>query len=183
MILRDKYAFIGVGLTKLGKIPGKTTDELAARAIELAFEDAGIQKNEVDGFILQSGIGGGLNDNRSLRLAGINAPIAWQVPGLGSNAIVMVSMAIGAMEAGLCRTCVHTETCTFPRDPSRPVCACDEYCAEAPALRPVETAPKSNHTANEPDSAGKGLCATCKWAETCHYPKPEDGVRDCDEYV
>ena len=106
MSIRDKYAFVGVGLTRLGKIPEMTPDELAAAAITLALEDAGMRKDEVDGYIYQQGIGGGLNDTVPLQMVGIPASLVWQVASLGSYANVMVSMAIGAMEAGLCNTCI-----------------------------------------------------------------------------
>jgi acetyl-CoA acetyltransferase len=106
MSIRDKYAFVGVGLTKLGKIPEMTPDELAAQAITLALEDAGMKKDEVDGYIYQQGMGGGPNDTVPLQIVGIPAKLCWQVQSLGSYALVMVSMAIGAMEAGLCHTCI-----------------------------------------------------------------------------
>jgi acetyl-CoA acetyltransferase len=104
--IRDKYAFIGIGLTKLGKLPDMTPDELAAQAITLAIEDAGLKKNEVDGYIYQQGMGGGLNDTIPLQMVGIPAHLVWQAASLGAYANVMVTMAIGAMEAGLCHTCV-----------------------------------------------------------------------------
>jgi acetyl-CoA acetyltransferase len=104
--IRDKYAFIGVGLTKQGKIPDMTPDELAAQAITLALEDAGLRPDEVDGYIYQQGIGGGLGDTVPLQMTGIPASLIWQVASLGSYANVMVAMAIGAMESGLARTCI-----------------------------------------------------------------------------
>jgi acetyl-CoA acetyltransferase len=106
MTIKDKYAFAGVGLTKLGRIPDKTPDELAAEAIALALADAGMKKSEIDGYIYQQGMGGGPNDTTPLQLLGIRAGLVWQVASLGSYAIAMVTMAIGAMEAGLCKTCV-----------------------------------------------------------------------------
>ena len=51
MSIRDKYAFVGVGLTRQGKIPEMNTDELAAQAISLAIQDAGIERSEVDGYL------------------------------------------------------------------------------------------------------------------------------------
>ena len=84
MSIRDKYAFVGVGLTKLGKIPEKTPDELAAEAITLALEDAGMRKEEVDGYIYQQGIGGGMSDTVPLQMVGIPAQLVWQVQSLGS---------------------------------------------------------------------------------------------------
>ena len=77
MSIKDKYAFVGVGLTRLGKIPEMTPDELAAQAIILALADAGMRPNEVDGYIYQQGIGGGLKRHGSFtddghpRLAGL----------------------------------------------------------------------------------------------------------------
>src|SRR4030042_218370 len=106
MSIKDKYAFVGVGLTKLGKIPEMTPDERAAQAIKLALEDAGLKNDEVDGYIYQQGIGGGLGDTVPLQMTGINASLVWQAASLGSYANVMVAMAIGAMESGLARTCI-----------------------------------------------------------------------------
>ncbi len=117
MNIRDKYAFAGVGLTRLGKVPEMTPDELAARAITLALEDAGIRPDEVDGYIYQSGIGGGLSDTVPIQMVGIPASMVWQAASLGSYANVMVAMAIGAMESGLCHTCVlvHAASATSRR--------------------------------------------------------------------
>ena len=106
MTIRDKYAFAGVGLTKLGKIPDKTPDELAAEAIRLALDDAGLSPCDIDGYIYQQGMGGGLGDAAPLRMTGIPATLVWQSASLGSFANVTVMTAIGAMEAGLCHTCL-----------------------------------------------------------------------------
>ena len=106
MSIRDKYAFAGVGLTRLGKIPDMTPDELAVQAITLALEDAGLSGKDIDGYIYQGGIGGGLSDTLPLHMTGINAPMVWQVASLGSYANVMVAMAVGAIESGLCNSVV-----------------------------------------------------------------------------
>ncbi len=106
MTIRDKYAFAGLGLTKLGKVPEKDPDELAAEAITLALADAGLGPADVDGYIFQPGIGGGLHDTLPLQLTGLAPNLVWQAHSMGSYAISMVAMAVGAMEAGLCHTCV-----------------------------------------------------------------------------
>jgi len=108
MTIKDKYAFVGVGLTKLGKVPDFTPEELASQAIKLALADAGMKPSEVDGCIYQQGMGGGLSDAGPLLQAGIHASMIWQVASLGSYANVMVAMAISAMESGLCHTVVLT---------------------------------------------------------------------------
>lgn len=117
MTLRDSYAFVGVGVTRQGKVPGVNTDELAARAITLALEDAGMRRHEVDGYIYQQGIGGGPNGPTPLLMVGIPANLCWEVQSMGSYAISMVTMAIGAMEAGLCKACilVHASSASSQR--------------------------------------------------------------------
>jgi acetyl-CoA acetyltransferase len=106
MTIKDKYAFVGVGLTKIGKVPEMTPDELAAQAIKLALADAGLQSTDIDGYIYQQGMGGGLSDTGPLQMAGVPAGLVWQVASLGSYANIMVAMAVGAIESGLCHTCV-----------------------------------------------------------------------------
>jgi acetyl-CoA acetyltransferase len=106
MSSKDKYAFVGVGLTKLGKIPGLTPDELAIQAINAALADAGMKPGEIDGYIYQQGIGGGLGDTLPLQMTGIHAPLVCQVASLGSYANMMVAMAICAMESGMAKTCL-----------------------------------------------------------------------------
>jgi acetyl-CoA acetyltransferase len=106
MILRDKYAFVGVGVTRQGKIPDSNNDELASQAIALALEDAGINKKEIGGYIYQQGIGGGPSGDMPLVMAGVPATFCWEVQSMGNYAIAMTGIAIGAMEAGLCNACI-----------------------------------------------------------------------------
>ena len=106
MSIKDKYAFVGVGLTKMGRVPDLTPDELAAQAIRLALDDAGMKPSDIDGYIFQQGMGGGLNDTVPLQMTGITAPIVWQVTSLGSYANIMTMMAVNAMETGLAKTFV-----------------------------------------------------------------------------
>ncbi len=89
---------------------------------------------------------------------------------------------------GLCRFCKFAETCTFPRDPARPVRHCDEFC-------PVEGTParrapsRSSRTCDDLAALGRtecaepqGLCANCVHREYCTFPKPPGGVWHCTEY-
>jgi len=102
--LRDKYAFVGVGVTKQGKIPEMNADDLATQAIQLALEDSGMKKGEVDGYIFQPGAG--LSTVTPLHRAGIPAKFHWQMQTGGATAISTVAAAIGTMEAGLCQVCI-----------------------------------------------------------------------------
>jgi acetyl-CoA acetyltransferase len=106
MSIRDKYAFVGVGLTRQGKVPEMNTDELAAQAILLALQDSGMKKDEVEGYIYQQGIGGGPHGASPLIMAGIPATLCWEMESGGSNCLAMVMAAVGALEAGICQACL-----------------------------------------------------------------------------
>jgi acetyl-CoA acetyltransferase len=111
MSLKDKYAFVGLGVTKQGKVPEMDVDELAANAILLALEDAGMSKEEVDGYIFQEGSDGPHNVN-PLVIAGIPSKFAWSLNAHGATGISAISAAIGALEAGLCNACIILHSTT-----------------------------------------------------------------------
>jgi hypothetical protein len=126
---------------------------------------------------------------RASARAGRRAPV--------SNAIV---------SRGLCSTCRHDPSCTYQRDPKRPVFSCEEFeievgervklpggevvssgpspGADSPGelARPTDT-PASTGAGDEDDFARhKGLCGNCEERRSCTFPKPEGGVWHCEEY-
>jgi acetyl-CoA acetyltransferase len=119
--LRDKYAFVGVGVTKQGKIPEMSGDDLATQAIQLAIEDAGINKSEIDGYIFQPGAG--LSTTTPLHRAGIPTKFHWQMQTGGATGISTVAAAIGALEAGLCQACIllHANSASSMGPPAGPM--------------------------------------------------------------
>jgi len=83
---------------------------------------------------------------------------------------------------GLCRDCSKAATCTFPRDPSRPVWSCDEF--DGANLTPTHPPAPAVRTVTEESGEAtelKGLCRECTNRFTCSYPKPLGGVWHCDE--
>jgi acetyl-CoA acetyltransferase len=48
---RSATAIIGVAATEQGELPGRSADQIAAEAIKLALDDAGLTKADVDGLI------------------------------------------------------------------------------------------------------------------------------------
>ena len=106
MSIKDKYAFVGVGLTKQGRVPELDFNELAAQAILQALEDAGMKKDELDGYIYQPGFDGGPDKTAPVQAAGIPVKFSWEIQSGGASAISSIAMAIGAFEAGLCQACV-----------------------------------------------------------------------------
>jgi acetyl-CoA acetyltransferase len=103
--LRDKYAIVGVGETTYTRGSGKTTRALATWAVRNAILDAGLTPADIDGMMsYQSGdsvfapfVAGDL---------GIRLNFYMDVFGGGSSTEALVGMAIGVIEAGLCKTVV-----------------------------------------------------------------------------
>ena len=54
--LKGKFAIVGLGLTEFGKVYGRSADDFATEAIKLAVEDAGLQKSDIDGLLMNAGI-------------------------------------------------------------------------------------------------------------------------------
>lgn len=99
----------------------------------------------------------------------------------------LVSEAI--VSRGLCSTCRHVPSCTYQRDPKRPVFNCEEF--EIETDEPVRVSGRdavSSGPSPESDSDGddfaryKGLCGNCEERKSCTFPKPEGGVWHCEEY-
>ena len=58
----DRTAVIvGAGLTDVGKVYGRSARSLAAEAVGLAVEDAGLALGQVDGLLINAGKSGGLD--------------------------------------------------------------------------------------------------------------------------
>src|SRR5437660_10561373 len=103
--LRDKYAIVGVGETEYMRGSGKTTRALATWAVRNAIEDAGLEPADIDGMLsYQSGdsvfspfVAGDL---------GIRLNFYMDVFGGGSSTEALVVIAMGGVEAGLCKTVV-----------------------------------------------------------------------------
>ncbi|HEY8290292.1 MAG TPA: hypothetical protein VIG49_13555 [Acetobacteraceae bacterium] len=100
--LRDKYAIVGVGETTYTRGSTKTTRALGTWALRNAIADAGLQPSDIDGMLDYSG-----NDSTSATfIAGdIGARLNFYMDclGGGSSTEALIGIAIGIMEAGLCK--------------------------------------------------------------------------------
>jgi len=98
------------------------------------------------------------------------------------------------LDKGLCSCCKGASTCTYPRNPDRPVLQCEEFNGILPPpskrrslIRNVSFIPPRG-LVGEPAPRGleflkpKGLCGNCEESATCTYPKLEGGVWHCEEY-
>ncbi|MEE2664896.1 MAG: thiolase [Myxococcota bacterium] len=103
--LRDKYALVGVGETEYSRNSGRTTRHMAVEAIRNAMQDAGLGPNDVDGMMSYSAMDSTMSPTVSADL-GIRLNFYADIIGGGSSIECLIGLAIGAIEAGMCRTMV-----------------------------------------------------------------------------
>ena len=103
--LRDKYAIVGVGETEYMRGSNRSTRALASIAVRNAMIDAGLKASEIDGMLSYQ-----FNDSVFAPFVagdlGIRLNFYMDVFGGGSSTEALVGMAIGIIEAGMCKTVV-----------------------------------------------------------------------------
>jgi len=106
-------AIVGLGITEMGKVYGRTAAEFAAEAVSLAAHDAGYGLHDIDGLLISSGVqqGVGLSLARDLGLR--NLSLLSEVQGYGSTAGGMVAIAAMAVRSGM----ANTVACVFADAP------------------------------------------------------------------
>lgn len=105
--LRGKYAIVGVGETEYrrGYNPGegRSTRALGTHAVKAAIDDAGLASTDVDGMLSYS-----YNDSTfSTTIAGdlgMRLNFYMDVYGGGSSIEALIGIAMGVIEAGMCKT-------------------------------------------------------------------------------
>jgi len=111
MSLKDKYAIVGVGQTRVGKIPEMSDYGIQVEAAKRAMDDAGLKKTDIDGIITHSHLLGGVrvHHQRVAQRLGIDTAFGVSVSSGGATSCLMVQLAAAAIEAGFCKTvlCVH----------------------------------------------------------------------------
>ncbi len=115
--LRGAAAITGLGITPMGRIYGKSATELAADAVRLAIADAGLQKSDIDGLLINPGItgttGGGIGLGLQNYLGFSNLRLLNHMNAAGSTAAQMVQYATLAIHAGMATHVV----CVFADNP------------------------------------------------------------------
>jgi len=109
MSLKDKYAIVGAGLTRFGRIPGVSTMSFTLEAIKLAIEDAGLTRDDVDGLLVLSPTMMGEAHGWAARAAAlmeISTTFTATMDMGGATPIGMIQTAAAAIEAGLCSVVV-----------------------------------------------------------------------------
>lgn len=97
-MIADQTAIAGVGMTRIGRYPDRSALSLAVDGFELALEDAGLRKSDVDGLIMMSW---GSDYDRFLETVGLDVDYAYQGWHHGRFLIPMVQQAALVVNAGL----------------------------------------------------------------------------------
>jgi acetyl-CoA acetyltransferase len=102
--LADKYAIVGVGETAFmrGNGSGRTTRALGTQAVRAAILDAGLTPADIDGILSYSNNDSTIGPTIAGDL-GIRLNFYMDVYGGGSSTEALVGIAIGVIEAGMCK--------------------------------------------------------------------------------
>ena len=114
--LNASTAIAGLGLTKMGKVYGQTTAQLAATAGRNAIADAGLMPADVDGLLISAGISGGVGLDLQRDLGLRNLTLLSEMNAYGSTAGGMIQVASMAVQSGMASTVL----CTFADAPLVP---------------------------------------------------------------
>ena len=110
--LRDTCAIVGIGNSRLGKVPGVSSVDLLVEAMSNALDDAGLKPSDIDGVICR-----GPDDSYSHHQVigsrlGVNARFSTTMDNGGASQILSVALATMAIKAGLATTVI----CGYGRD-------------------------------------------------------------------
>jgi acetyl-CoA acetyltransferase len=122
--LKGKYAIAGLGLTAMGKVYDTPTG-FAVEAVRLALEDAGLERKDLDGLLLNPGLAwadaqmGSFWLQQALGLHDVRYTATVNLG--GATAAAMVGQAILAIDAGLATTvaCVFSDAPLKPPKPAK----------------------------------------------------------------
>jgi acetyl-CoA acetyltransferase len=109
--LRDKYAIVGTGKSRLGQV-GTNSLGLLEEAIKNALDEAGLTNKDVDGVVVRGA--DDIYSHHQLVAArlGVDASFSTTLDNGGASQILSIILAVMAIEAGLATTVV----CGYGRD-------------------------------------------------------------------
>ena len=109
--MNSAVAITGLGLTEMGRVY-RDAEDLAAEAVFLALEDAGLQKSDLDGLLINAGISDSVGVPLHMALGIQELKLLTYMQGYGSSAGQMVQYAGLAIANGLASTvcCVFADS-------------------------------------------------------------------------
>jgi acetyl-CoA acetyltransferase len=120
MSVKGKAAIAGLGLTPQGKVYDRTHVGFAVEAVRLALEDAGLERRDLDGLLLNPGLAwgdaamGSFMLQQALGLRDLRLSATMNLG--GATAAAMIQQAVLAIAAGMC----ETVACVFSDRPLKP---------------------------------------------------------------
>ena len=103
--IRGQTAICGLGITEMGKVYGHDASWFAGESIRLAVEDAGLDKDDIDGLLVNPGITGMMGTGISIPLQGYlglrNLRLLNHMNSFGATASAMVQYAAMAVHHGM----------------------------------------------------------------------------------
>ena len=113
--LRGATAIVGLGITPQGKVYGRSAAGFAVDAVQLALADAGLERTDLDGLLVNPGLswaGAGMESFALQQALGLHDLRLSASMGLGgATACAMIQHAAQAVAAGVCTTvaCVFSD--------------------------------------------------------------------------
>jgi acetyl-CoA acetyltransferase len=99
--LRDKYAIVGTGKSRLGRVPGVSALGLLEDAMVCALDEAGLRAQDIDGMICRGPDDVYSHHQLMAQRLGINAAFSTTLDNGGASQILAIAMACMAIDAGL----------------------------------------------------------------------------------
>ena len=108
--LSGKAVISGIGATRFGALPGRTTISMNVEAIRKALNDAGVEKDAVDALYVKCPTSKFelMYGQKLAEAIGLQPRIGGVWDSGGSSNVIMISQAIMAIEAGQCEIAVVT---------------------------------------------------------------------------
>ena len=109
--LRDKYAIVGTGKSRLGQV-GINSQALLEEAIHRALAEAGLSAQDVDGLVVRGPDDVYSHHQVMAQRLGIDAKFSTTLDNGGASQIMAITLAVMAIDAGMATTVV----CGYGRD-------------------------------------------------------------------
>jgi acetyl-CoA acetyltransferase len=110
--LRDVCAIVGIGNSRLGRVPGVSSLDLLVEAMRNAIDDAGLRVTDIDGIICRGPDESYAHHQRIGERLGINARFSTSLDNGGASQILSVALATMAIKSGMATTVI----CGYGRD-------------------------------------------------------------------
>ena len=103
---KTNAAIVGLGITEMGKIYGRSAADFAAEAIALALDDAGLTKSDIDGLLINGNGNADMTPYLQMTLGFEDLTMLNVMSAAGSTSGAMVQYAALALDAGVVRNVV-----------------------------------------------------------------------------